>query len=518
VADDPVTYAEPGVVVAAERPSYVLTRSIFLRTLGVVFLCAFISLWVQVHGLVGSTGILPVTNYLAAARQQLGSVERYWELPTLLWLNASDGALHVLCGAGVALSLLLIAGVLPVPALVLLTLDYLSLTVAGQVFLGYQWDALLIETGFLAIFFAPLSLTLNTSTNPPAPWPMLYMLRWLLFRIMFLSGVVKLASGDPTWRDLTALSYHYWTQPLATWTAWYMTQLPLWFHKASAIMMFAAELPLPLLIFAPRRRVRYVALVSTIGLQLLIGLTGNYGFFNLLAFALCIPLIEDRSWPTRWVRRLLRRKKEEPSQTSPSPPRRGWRWPIGVSASIATVMLLLTSIGFVRQLGFPLPRPLARAYAFVEPLRIANNYGLFAVMTTRRPEIIVEGSNDGVTWKPYVFKYKPGPLDRRPEFCTPHMPRLDWQLWFAALGGDWRYNDPWFVSFAHRLLEGSPDVLDLLAENPFPDHPPLLIRAVMYDYRFTDFSTRRATGAWWTRTESGRYLDAVSLRSFRRPE
>jgi hypothetical protein len=506
---------------AGPRSSYVLTRSIFLRLLGVVFLFAFLSLWVQIDGLIGSRGILPVKDYLDAARQQIEGAQKYWALPTLLWFDASDAAVHALCAGGVVLSLLLIVGVLPVPVVALLTLDYLSLTVAGQVFLGYQWDALLIETGFLAIFFAPLALTLNARTNPPVPWPMLYMLRWLLFRVMFMSGIVKLASGDPTWRDLTALSYHYWTQPLATWTAWYMAQLPLWVHKFSAVMMFASELPLPLLIFAPWRRVRYIAIISTIGLQLLIGLTGNYGFFNVLTIVLCIPLVDDASWPTRWTRRILRRKRDRVEEAPPPSPQqqqqqqqqRGWRWPLAVSAPIGAALLVLTSIGFLRQVGVEPPQFAIIAYRWAGSLRIANNYGLFAVMTTHRPELIVEGSDDGVTWKPYVFRYKPGPLDRRPAFCTPHMPRLDWQLWFAALDDDYRF-DPWFVSFAHRLLENSPPVVALLAENPFPDHPPLLVRAVKYEYRFTDRPTRRATGAWWTRTESGRWFPAVSLKSF----
>jgi predicted DCC family thiol-disulfide oxidoreductase YuxK len=473
--------------------SYRLTRQLFLRLLGIVYLIAFVSLWVQIDGLIGSRGILPIQTFLHELQSVIGN-ERYWEFPTLCWFNAGDGFLHFLCAGGVAASLLLVAGVAQLPALAVLFTFYLSLTVAGQNFLSFQWDALLLEAGFLAIFFAPVR-----------PWPrrtrqasepsraILWLLRWLLFRVMFMSGVVKLASGDPTWRNLTALRFHYLTQPLPTWTSWYFHQLPASFQTFSCGVVFFAELVIPFLIFAPRR-IRLIAFWAIILFQLLIAGTGNYGFFNILTIVLCCTLPDDAFW--RW---LLRRPPFAPPVVSPP------RWRAALTVPLAIVLLAVTVPICVDAFGVPIswPSPILDLENSLSPFRMANGYGLFAIMTTRRPEIIIEGSDDGQTWKPYTFKWKAGELTRRPEFTTPHMPRLDWQMWFAALGD--APNNPWIELFLGRLLEGSPPVLRLLENNPFPDHPPHEVRAVLYDYQFTDFPTRHATGAWWHRDLIGIY-------------
>lgn len=268
-------------------------RWLFLRALALVYLCAFLSLVVQVEGLIGSRGIVPAEELLRVLRQRTG-VERYWLLPTLFWIDASDRALLLLCGGGAVLSLALLAGLAPVPTLTLLWALYLSLVGVGQVFLGYQWDALLLETGLLAVFFAPWGLRPRVAGEPP--WVVLWLLRWLLFRLMFSSALAKLTSGDPTWRSLSALDYHYWTQPLPTWIGWHMHQLPSWFQKASVAAMFGVELLVPLLVFAGRWA-RVAALVPLVGLQLLIAATGNYAFFNLLTAALCLTLLHDQALP-----------------------------------------------------------------------------------------------------------------------------------------------------------------------------------------------------------------------------
>ena len=484
------------------RLTYAFTRWFFLRLLGLIYLIAFVSLWTQISGLVGSHGILPAGPWLDALRAHLGR-ERYWLLPTACWWNASDAFLHLLCGAGTLASLLLIVDVAPVSMLACAWLAYLSLTNACQAFLSFQWDALLLETGFLAIFVAPLHLMPRRRPTSSPSTAIAWLFRWLLFRLMFSSGLVKLLSGDPTWSSLTALRFHYETQPLPPWTAWHMHQLPAWFHTASVLVMFLNELALPFLIFLPRR-CRLVACAGFIGFQLLIVATGNYCFFNWLTIALCLWLVDDDVWPARWRAVLTAHAHHHRARPSRE-------WPRAVATIVAGWLLLCSAaplLGFFRRTGAP---PLvAKLYGWIEPWRLVNSYGLFAVMTTQRHEIIVEGSDDGQTWQAYAFTDKPGDLRQRPRFVAPHQPRLDWQMWFAALGS---YRDnPWFLNFCGRLLEGSPPVLKLLAANPFPTHPPRYIRAVVYDYHFTDRATRRREGAWWRRERLGDYCPALSLR------
>jgi uncharacterized membrane protein YphA (DoxX/SURF4 family) len=372
--------------------------------------------------------------------------------------------------------------------------------VIGQDFLSFQWDILLLETGFLAIFFAPWQLRGSSIRREPSR-AILWLLRILLFRLMFSSGVVKLTSGDPTWRSLRALDYHYQTQPLPTPLAWLMQQLPHGFQTLSVLVMFGIELAVPFFLFAPRR-VRLWAAGLIAFLQALILLTGNYAFFNLLALALCLVCLDDA-----FLHRFFPRR---------APPERILREPRLKRAVVAVLFVVILFAGAEQAagvLGFwgTLPRAAMQIFGGLGRFYIVNSYGLFAVMTTTRYEIIVEGSNDGQTWLPYEFKYKPGDIKRRPPIVEPHQPRLDWQMWFAALG-DYRDN-PWFVNFMVRLLEGSPQVLALLAKNPFPGSPPRYIRAELYDYRFTDFAEWRATGAWWRREFVRLYFPVASLRS-----
>jgi len=486
----------------SERPSYFLSRDIFLRLLGAIYFIAFISLWTQILGLVGSNGILPVGKFLESVGREAG-LERYWELPTLCWLDSSDRFLQLLCGGGAILSLLLLFNIVPVFVLFFLWVFYLSLTVACREFLSFQWDLLLLETGFLAIFLAPLHIFPKSSRHSPPSPLVLWFFRLLLFKLIFSSGAVKLASHDPTWRNLTALNYHYETQPLPTWIGWVAHQLPVDFQKVSCVGMFFIELGAPILIFAPRN-LRYFGIVAIIFLQGLIAATGNYCFFNLLTVALCVLLLEDTFWPKRW-RESLRSEKPLLGRLR--------RWPRWVIGPIAAVILVITTVemsGLFRR-WVRWPRPVAVLYQIFLPLRSVNSYGLFAVMTTSRLEIIVEGSNDGITWLPYEFKYKPGDPKRRPKFVAPHQPRLDWQMWFAALG-DVEEN-PWFLNFCVKLLHGSPDVLRLLSKNPFPDTPPRYIRAVLFGYHFTDFATRHEEGSWWRRRKLGPYSPILSLKT-----
>ena len=475
------------------RPSYRRTRAIFLRGMGVAYLAAFWSLAVQADGLIGSRGIVPAGEFLDRAGQALGG-GRFWQVPTVMWLDASDRALHALCWGGVAISGLLIAGLLAGECTVLLWLAYLSLVGVGLPFLGYQWDMLLLEAGLLAILLAPWCLRLGRAARGPSPVA-IWLVRWLVFRLMFLSGVVKLASGDPAWSAWEAMGYHYETQPLPAWTSWYMHQLPSWFQAASVGFLFWAELVAPFLVLGPRR-VRMVGFASIVLLQALIAATGNFGFFNLLTIVLCTTLVEDRDWG---------RADDEPAAAGS-----GARWRRGPFGVAAAVIVAVTTMEGVDRSGLTVvfPAPLEEVRRWVAPFRSMNAYGLFAVMTTERPEIEVEGSQDGEHWEPYAFRWKPGDVDRAPRFATPHLPRLDWQMWFAALSGDCRAQ-PWFLAFERRLLEGSPEVLGLLRSNPFPAGPPRLLRARLYRYRFTGPGER----AWWRREQTGWFCPPTGLRA-----
>jgi lipase maturation factor 1 len=471
-----------------EPKSYRLTQQIFLRLLGVVYLIAFLSLWIQIDGLIGHNGILPIRALLSAAQSLLGS-ERYRMLPTLCWLNPGDGFLHFLCGGGAAAGLLVVCGIAQLPALVIALVFYLSLTVAGQDFLEFQWDSLLLEAGLLAIFFAPLRPWAGQGRAEPSRI-ILWLLRWLLFRLMFMSGLVKLCGGDATWRAWTAMRYHYETQPLPTWIGWYFFHQPGWFQTLSCGVVFLSELIIPVLIFGPRR-VRLCAFWGIIAFQFLIMITGNYGFFNILTIALCCVLPDDAFW--RWALRI----KSPPTIATPRRILlniRAWAFaPLAAILLAVTIPICVDASGFRTQW----PPPVVEITEWLAPFRIANGYGLFAMMTTQRPEIIIEGSDDGITWKPYDFKWKPGDLRHPPAFAEPFMPRLDWQMWFAALAAPAR--DPWLESFMGRLLEGSPAVLRLLSNNPFAGHPPQSVRAVLYDYHFATLEAHRTVGVWWRR-------------------
>jgi lipase maturation factor 1 len=500
-------------------PSYSVVQWLFLRILGLIFLFAFLSLGAQIVGLIGHNGILPADQLMSLARDQFRQhgigLSRYQLLPTLCWFNAGDVFLRAQCFAGIFLSLLLLFNFAPAPCLFLLWVIYLSLATVCQVFLGFQWDGLLLEVALLAIFFAPIQLLPGVRRAPPPSRLALWLLRWLLFRLMFESGMVKLTSRDPAWAAYQALNFHYETQPLPTWIGWYAHQLPPHVHAFCVHAMFAIELWVPFLIFAPRR-LRFLGCLFLMLLQVIIFLTGNYCFFNLLTLALCLLLLDDgfllQFLPARWrkPKTSVLTPSENPAVSAASKIRRGW--PLWITAPFAACILYISLPQFLLQVdAIHTPPPGWDGFAgWLEPFRSINGYGLFAVMTTTRNEIIVEGSNDGQTWLPYDFRYKPGDVMRRPGFVAPFQPRLDWQMWFAALGSPRR--NEWFIYFCVRLLQGKPGVLALLAHNPFPKAPPKYIRAELYEYHFTNFAERRATGAWWRRERVGEYLPPISLK------
>lgn len=474
-----------------EPARFEITQWVFLRLLAVVYAIAFLSLAGQITGLIGVRGILPLHDFMEVVSKSLGS-QRFFVMPTVFWWDSTDRALTGVCWAGMAFSILLFFGRVQKLALVALFVLYLSLSVSGQDFLQFQWDSLLLEAGFLAIFLGRAQIVV-------------WLFRWLVFRLTFMSGSVKLLSHDASWQDLTALDYHYHTQPLPTVVAWYADKLPEWFQKMSTLSVLVIENVLPFLVFTPRR-LRMLAAWFFIGLQFLIALTGNYTFFNVLTVSLCIFLFDDQAL-RRWSDRLPPRFFQPHRPTAHLKSTRLERVLLGVFAAFIAVLGLTHVLDSFGDAPDAL-RILARAAA---PFEIVNSYGLFAVMTTTRPEIIVEGSDDGNAWSAYEFRYKPGDLKRAPRWVAPFQPRLDWQMWFAALS-NYRQN-LWFIGFVAKLLDNSPEVLALLEKNPFPDHPPRYVRATVYQYSFTTFSERRQTGNWWKRTPLGAYLPPVGMKA-----
>jgi predicted DCC family thiol-disulfide oxidoreductase YuxK len=470
-------------------PRYDLLSFLFLRLFGLIYLSAFVSFGVQARGLIGSHGILPLAELIHAIGARFGP-ERFYLMPMVFWWSASDFAIQAVCWGGAGLSLLLVLNVLPRLSLSLLYVLYLSLLYGGQEFMTYQWDTYLLEAGFLA-------LLLSVATTPG-----IWLLRWLLFRFMFMSGVVKLLSGDPNWWNLSALSYHFLTQPLPTPLAWYAARLPPGILKFATGCTFFIELILPLLIFCPRR-LRFFAAFGILLLQICILLTGNYNWFNLQTMLLCLLLFDDAALQKILPRRLLGLLA---ARATPRVPGRT----LGVTvAALALLIVFCSLVQMDARFGGNPPAVVEAVDRFFEPLHIVSGYGLFAVMTTQRDEIVIEGSDDGIGWREYEFRYKPGDLARRPPWNIPHQPRLDWQMWFAAL------EDPrglrWFPHFLQRVLENEPAVMALLARNPFPDKPPLYVRAWFYDYTYSS-SEEKARGLWWQRRSLGLYFPVVRLK------
>jgi predicted DCC family thiol-disulfide oxidoreductase YuxK len=461
----------------------------FMRLFGLIYLSAFASFGVQALGLIGSHGILPVAELVNVIGGRAG-VERFYVMPMLFWISSSDLAIQAVCWGGVGFSLLLVFNVLPRLCLFLLYVLYLSLLYGGQIFMSYQWDTFLLEAGFLGL--------LMSFAQVPGVW----LLRWLLFRFMFMSGVVKLSSGDPNWWNLSAMSYHFFTQPLPTPLAWYAAHLPPSVLRFATGGVFVVELLSPFLIFCPRR-LRFFAAFGILLLQTCILITGNYNWFNLQTMLLCLLLFDDAALQKILPYRLAQVLSARVRQRAPKK---------SVSVVVGAWGLLLVFCSLVEmdlRFGGSPPAVAGQIDQLIEPLRMVSSYGLFAVMTTQREEIVIEGSNDGVEWREYAFPYKPGDVSRRPRWNIPHQPRLDWQMWFAALDDPRRLG--WFARFLEKLLKNEPAVTALLERNPFRDEPPQYIRAQFYDYTFTS-AEEKSKGAWWQRRSVGLYFPVVRLK------
>ena len=500
---------------------YARANQLGLRALGVGYFAAFVSYLVQAQGLIGAKGVLPFAEWMQMIRPQVEAAG-YRHVPTLLWVWPTDAGLHAALWAGVLFSVLLAAGIAPLLSAAALWALYLSVTVVGRVFWGFQWDNLLLEAGLLAILASPWRWRMRWRAPDEPSRLAVILFHWLVFRLMFLSGFVKLASRDAAWWDLTALTYHYWTQPLPIWTAWYANLLPVWAHKLCCLAMFGIELGLPFLIFLGGRA-RAFAAAGFVGLMLLIAATGNYTFFNLLTAVLCLWLVRDERWaalrafvaarmPSAVAAHVGRGRGDvRPDVAAPSVGgyralvSRLWVWAPGLVIALLSLALFLGAL----RLPVRWPSAVGRLADAAAPFRSVNTYGLFAVMTTSRSEIVLEGTWDGQRWFEYEFRWKPGDISLRPRLVAPHQPRLDWQMWFAALGT--REGNPWLLNLMARLLHNEADALALLAFNPFEQKPPYQVRAVRYTYRFTTRAERAAMGTWWVREFKDLYCPPIQL-------
>jgi hypothetical protein len=521
-------------------------RWIFLRALAAIYFSAFYSLLCQIKGLIGPEGILPAQHYLAAVADSLGP-RRLWYAPSLFWFSATDTALMTVMGVGLAASIIAFLNFWPRISFFVCFVCFLSFVTATSVFSSYQSDDMLLEAGFLALFFAPRGMLPGWGAHDPPARAAEFLLKWEWFRIYFESGMVKLLSGDVQWRNFTAMDEYYQNGPLPTWVGWYVEHLPHWFHAATVAGTLGLELGLVFMLFFPRR-VRLICFFIVTPWELGVIFTANYTFLNYLVLSLGFLLLDDRSvaWliPARFrpqesgpsaepeameearleeaplsilaasnsnevAAELERRLEERANET--------WRTRLGdrlrmMRLIAASVMLCWIAYDTTAEMiGLPLrgiPLPTAPITA-LGPFRIANQYGLFAVMTRGRYEIEFQGSNDGSNWTAYPFRNKPQALNEAPRIYAPYQPRFDWNLWFASLGG-WQQND--LVPLTEeKLLVNSPAVLALFKSNPFQKMPPRYVRAVLWQYWFTSANEKRRSGDWWRREYLGLYAPELML-------
>ncbi|MEO6786750.1 MAG: lipase maturation factor family protein [Chthoniobacteraceae bacterium] len=501
-------------VLPAEKPRFLAARRVFAFALGAIFLVAFWSWGSQVRGLVGEHGLIPVSEQLTAMRAAGNS---FWQVPSLNWLSAGDTMLLAQCWLGALLAIAMCAGFFPGACALLCWALYLSLMSVGESFGNFQWDALLLETALIAALWLPWRArpassdwAEETLAQKIGRW----LLWWLLVRLMIESGVVKLTWGDETWLGYSALDHHFETQPLPLWTAWYANQAPHWMLRAASWFTYFIEIATPALLLAPPRLrfLRHGTVLLQVLLQIIIMATGNYTYFNWLTIALCVPFLDDTFRGFRRLRLPVAEKK----------PRHWWRLVLACALALASVCFTFDgfSSAFAGLAGQEAEMRRMRegfqrtgkqpAMPWLAALRSFNGYGLFRTMTLSRPEFILEGSDDGVNWHEYEFPYKAGDIYRRPALVAPFQPRLDWQMWFAALSP--QHYSYLLERLMRRVLEGDPAVLALLEKNPFPNHPPRFVRLSLYDYHFTRFGDQSA--AWWKRELRGT-TQPLSLENFR---
>ena len=502
-------------------------RWLFLRAVGLIFLSAFYSLAFQIQGLIGEHGILPADAYLRAVARAVPGFSHYWLVPTVLWSGAGDWALAALVAVGAVAATLLTLNVSPRVMAGLSTVAFLSCATALQDFSSYQSDSMLLQAGVAAVLLAPKGWRPRLGAATPPSRASVWLLRWEWFAIYFESGLVKLMSGDVQWRTLSAMDHYYEDSPLPAWPGWYAQQLPHAFHAGTVLLTFALELVGPWVLFAPRRARLVAAGIVTV-FQISIIVTSNYAFLNCLVLALGAFLLDDASvrgvgdGAMRQLRCLAGSAWERMAGVAHWPRGGGGRGGARIAGGVpaverperwrgrasALVLVVTVYVGLTEFAPYSLP-DWARAPArWLAPFRVANAYGLYAVMTTAEYEIEFQGLGTDSAWVAYPFRYKPQDPAVAPAVYTPYQPRFEWNLWFASLGS-WS-DSPWVVSTQIALLNNDPSVLRLFARNPFAGRPPEAVRSVLWRYWFTDRATRRRTGQWWNRELIGAYGGTVT--------
>lgn len=464
--------------------SYTTICHLLPRLLGFIYFVGIGAFLLQIQGLIGSKGILPLADYLSFLKRYYPK-QCYLEAPTLFWINSSDKAITAVASAGTISSVMLMLGYYPALLLLLLYVIHLSLVTAGQDFMSFGWEGLLLEITFQTFWIALTEV----------PSLMIWIsLNFLLFRFHLQAGTNKLTNRDPNWRNLTAVAYHYQSQPLPNAIAWYAYKLPLAFQKLSTLVMFFIEIAVPFALFlgeAPR----LWAFVAFFSLQYFIWLTGNFSYLNYLTVALISILLSNSVLSTIGITSTF-----ETTGNS-----------FGLELLVTAVGTILLTLQVMRLWHHFLPnRQLFTLFRKLAPYHLVNTYTLFASMTTERFEIIIEGSEDGTEWKEYLFSYKPSEVTRRPRRIAPYQPRLDWQAWFLPFR-DFE-SEEWFQKFLVHLLKGTPSVLKLLRGNPFPKKPPKFVRSLLYVYEFTSYDEKKTTGCWWKRTLIGAYSPTLALK------
>ena len=506
-------------------------RWIFLRALALIFFSAFYSLVYQVTGLIGPNGILPATNYLAAIAHSTSGLERLWFAPSVFWIRSTDHALLLVCWIGMAASILLFLNFWPRMMTAICFIGFLSFIGVLQDFASYQSDGMLLEAGFLCLFFAPRGLRPGYGAFSPPSRACTFLLLWEWFRIYFESGMAKMLGGDPEWRHLTAMYEYYQNGPLPTWIGYYVQHAPNWFHWLTALATLVMELGIVLMLFLPRR-FRIVCFFIVTAWEIGVILTANYAFLNYIVLALGFLLLDDkflvRIAPRKWFKKYrimvamraedareaktgVAQSQKPSSDFAPTPRVLGmtvsgmcFAW---VFYATAMQLIWMWAPNFPMR-NYSVQKAVQWPVEKIEPFRIANQFGLFGVMTRGRYEIEFQGSNDGgKTWTPYRFRYKPQAVNEAPGIYAPYQPRFDWNLWFASLG-NWRQYT-FVLGVEERLLEGSPEVLALFQANPFANGPPQEIRCVLWQYWFTTFAEKRQSGDWWKRKFIGLYAPTL---------
>lgn len=483
---------------AEEVPNgYWLTRFVLLRFLGFIYFIAFLVAANQLVPLVGHNGLLPADLYLQNLTDHFGSRGAgFLELPSLFWLGISDLGLRLVAWTGVALSLAVVCGYANIFVMLALWGLYMSIVNVGQLWYSYGWEMQLLETGFLGVFLCPI-FDLRPFPKHAPPIVVFWLYRWLIFRIMLGAGLIKLR-GDPCWRDLTCLYYHYETQPIPNPISYWLHFRPHWFQKLGVAWNHFIELVAPWFAFGPRT-CRHIAGVLLVTFQMFLIASGNLSFLNWLTIVPCLACFDDTFWARLLPASLIRRAMDA-----------GARAPRSEAQIFASVALALV-IGLLSiQPVINLVSPNQVMNGSFNRLNLVNTYGAFGSVGKERREIVFEGTNssspEAGVWREYEFKAKPGDPRRMPAIVAPYHLRIDWQIWFAAMSTPEQY--PWTVHFVWKLLHNDPGTLSLLDGNPFPSGPPHYVRAVLYRYRFTP--PDEADGSWWKREPLGLWLPPLS--------